>query len=140
MLCILIFLLMWCFIWFSIVFSAVNKNTEPPFWFPTVRIFPPTTTRTSPPPPRWKQIHTEGHILKGGRGQLAKSQPWVYLWIGHFGLGEAGRPGIKNINSSKCYKIHFLPTVQPIPCLMGGGDGATDVSGRQGLGERGAAP
>jgi hypothetical protein len=25
----------------------------------------------------------------------------VYLWIGHFGLGEAGRPGIKNMNSSK---------------------------------------
>ena len=61
--------------------------------------------------------------------------------VGHFGLEEAGRPGIKDMNSSKCYKTHFLPTVQPIPCLMGrGGDGATDVSGRRGLGERGAAP
>ena len=60
--------------------------------------------------------------------------------VGHFGLEGAGRPGIKNINSSKCYKTHFLLTDQPIPCLMGGGDGATDVSGRRGLGERGAAP
>jgi len=41
--------------------------------------------------------------------------------VGHFGLEEAGHPGIKNMNSSKCYKTHFLPTVQPIPCFMGGG-------------------
>ena len=57
--------------------------------------------------------------------------------VGHFGLEEAGHPGIKNMNSSKCYKTHFLPTVQPIPCFMGGGP---YVSGRRGLGERGEAP
>ena len=61
--------------------------------------------------------------MKGGRGQLAEFQPWVYLWVGHFGLGEAGRPGIKNINSANVTKIHFLPMVQPIPCHMGEGGG-----------------
>jgi hypothetical protein len=65
--------------------------------------------------------------------------------VGHFGLEGAGRPGIKNINSSNpvnVIKLTSFPRISRSPVSWGGEgrDGATDVSGRRGLGERGAAP